>query len=95
MNIEKDNHLRGGVVISIRFHHWIRFSLLAALEVVRMTTFNASGDGGFGRSNDVSVLVMHDAIEAASFRFQTQTQTQTSLFNKNIYKYHIRFTWVS
>ena len=43
---------------------------LAAPELVKITTFGAAGDGGFGLSNDVSVSVMCDVFEAASFDFQ-------------------------
>ena len=35
-----------------------------------MTTFNAADDGEFGRSNEVSVSVICDAIKADSFPFQ-------------------------
>ena len=39
------------------------------MEVVRMTTFNAAGDGVYGRGNDVLVSVVCDAIKAV-FRYQ-------------------------
>ena len=39
------------------------------MEVVRMTTFNAAGEGVYGRGNDVLVSVMCDAIKAV-FRYQ-------------------------
>ena len=42
---------------------------LAAPEFVKITTFGAAGDGRFGLSNDGSVSVMCDAIEAALFDF--------------------------
>ena len=49
-----------------------------------MTTFNVAGDGGFGRSNDVSTSVVCDSIKAASFRFQlficfSHSKTQSSV----------------
>ena len=51
-------------------HHWIRFPSLAALELVRMTTFHAADDGRFSRSKDVSFSVMVARVKAACFRFQ-------------------------